>query len=123
MDSIQSFYEYALLKKGVSEHFPFDQNILVFKVGGKIFALTALSDWEQGTAAINLKCDPERAVELREEYEEINPGYHMNKKHWNTLSCTGRLPAALIRELIDHSYELVLASLPKKLREEIGQMN
>ncbi len=120
MDSIQTFYEYALSKKGASEHFPFDQNTLVFKVGGKIFALTALSDWEKGTGMINLKCDPERAMELREEYDEIIPGYHMNKKHWNTVSCTGRLPAKLIRELIDHSYDLVLASLPKKIRDEIS---
>ncbi len=120
MDSIQALYEYALLKKGVTDHFPFDENTLVFKVGGKIFALSSLSDWEKGVGQINLKCDPERALELRESHEEIIPGYHMNKKHWNTVSCTGRLSSTLIRELIDHSYDLVFAGLPKKIRDEMS---
>lgn len=106
-------------KPGVIEHFPFDEDTLVFKVGGKMFALTSLSDWERGMPSANLKCDPERAVELREAYEGISPGYHMSKVHWNTVSIHSDVPAALVNELIDHSYELVLMSLPKKARLEI----
>lgn len=79
--NIQQLYEFCLSKKGVSEHFPFDKDILVFKVGGKIFALTSLKDWEDNMPTINLKCNPERAIELRTEYEAVRPGFHMNKTH------------------------------------------
>lgn len=117
--NIETFREFCLAQKGVTETFPFDANTLVFKVMGKLFALVSL---ERMPPQCNLKCDPERAVTLRENYEDaIIPGYHMNKKHWNTLFLE-HLPPQLIRELITHSYELVVAHLPKKLREQLGTM-
>lgn len=82
---IQQLYEICLQKKGVTEHFPFDQDTLVFKVMGKVFALTSLLGWEQGNPSINLKCNPEWAEELRITYDSVNPGYHMSKKYWNTI--------------------------------------
>lgn len=103
-----------LAKPGAEETTPFGPDVLVYKVGGKMFGLTAP---EEFPSRINLKCDPERSIGLREEYEAIIPGYHMNKRHWNTLILDGSLPASLVRELIDHSYDLVVASLPKKWRE------
>lgn len=117
--NIQQFYEYCLSKKGVTEHFPFDDDALVFKVGGKMFCLTSLSDWEKGTPSLNLKCNPDRAAELRAEYEAINPGYHMSKKHWNTVNFNRDVSDKMMRELIDHSYELVFNSLTQKLRDAI----
>jgi len=117
--NITDFYEYCLSKKGVTEHFPFDEDTLVFKVGGKVFALSSLSKWENGKAAVNLKCNPERAIELREEYEGVQPGFHMSKVHWNTVTINSDVPLKVLRELIDHSYELVFNSLTKKLRDEI----
>ncbi|MES2923442.1 MAG: MmcQ/YjbR family DNA-binding protein [Verrucomicrobiota bacterium] len=99
-----------LSKPGAEETTPFGPDALVYKVGGKMFALTVPDEFP---ARINLKCDPERSISLRDEYEAIIPGYHMNKRHWNTLVLDGSLPAKLVRELIDHSYELVVASLPK----------
>jgi len=114
--NIEELRDYCLDKPGTTEGLPFGEETLVFKVGGKIFLLIGL---EQATS-FNAKCDPERAIELRDQYHEIIPGYHMNKKHWNTVNMDGELKPALIRELIDHSYELVLKSLPKKLRESIG---
>ncbi len=100
-----------LSKPGAEETAPFGPDVLVYKVGGKMFALTVP---EEFPARINLKCDPERSVVLRDEHEAILPGYHMNKRHWNTLVLDGSLPAKLVSELIDHSYTLVAASLPKK---------
>lgn len=117
--NIQDFYEYCLAKKGVTEHFPFDEDTLVFKVGGKIFALTSLKKWEEGDHSVNLKCDPERAVELRSEYEAVNPGYHMSKIHWNTVAFNQDVSDKMIHQLIDHSYELVFKSLTKKAQAEI----
>lgn len=117
--NIQGFYDYCLAKKGVTEHFPFDEDTLVFKVGGKMFALSSLSQWEKGEASVNLKCDPDRALELRAQYEAIEPGYHMSKVHWNTIAVDGDVPEKMFRELIDHSYELVFKSLTKKLQSEI----
>jgi predicted DNA-binding protein (MmcQ/YjbR family) len=117
--TIQDYYEYCLSKKGVTEHFPFDEDTLVFKVGGKMFALSSLSQWEKGAPSVNLKCDPERALELRAEYEGIQPGFHMSKMHWNTVTINSDVPTRLITELITHSYELVFNSLTKKLRDEI----
>jgi predicted DNA-binding protein (MmcQ/YjbR family) len=114
--NIETFREYCLSKKGVTESFPFGPETLVFKVMGKMFALTGL---DAETLSINLKCDPERAVELREEYEAIQPGYHMNKQLWNTVTCDG-IPEKLAYELIDHSYNEVVKGLSKKLREELG---
>ncbi|MGC4015743.1 MAG: MmcQ/YjbR family DNA-binding protein [Luteolibacter sp.] len=104
---------HCLSKPGVEETTPFGPDVLVYKVGGKVFALTVPDDFP---ARVNLKCDPDRAVELRDEYESVIPGYHMNKRHWNTLILNGSLPGKLVRELIDHSYDLVVASLPKKKR-------
>jgi len=101
---------YFLAKPGAEETTPFGPDTLVYKVGGKLFALTSPDEFP---ARINLKCDPERAITLRDEYAAILPGYHMNKRHWNTLVLDGTLPAKLVRELIDHSYALVRASLPK----------
>lgn len=117
--NIQQFYNFCLAKKAVEETFPFDQDTLVFKVGGKMFALSSLSEWEKGNPSVNLKCDPERSAELRAEYDHINPGYHMSKLHWNTVSVGGDVPDKLLKELINHSYELVFGSLTKKLQKEI----
>ncbi len=100
-----------LSKPGAEETTPFGPDVLVYKVGGKMFALTVP---EEFPARINLKCDPERSVILRDEYESILPGYHMNKRHWNTVVLDGSLPSRLVGELIDNSYDLVAASLPKK---------
>ena len=119
--NIQAFYEYCLSKKGVTEHFPFDEDTLVFKVGGKMFALSSLSQWEKGEASVNLKCDPERALELRAEYDAVQPGFHMSKVHWNTVKVDGDVSDKLFRELISHSYELVFKSLTKKLQAEIQE--
>jgi predicted DNA-binding protein (MmcQ/YjbR family) len=109
---VESFRDYCINKKYVTEEFPFGDSTLVLKVGGKIFALANLD----GEFSINLKCDPERAIELRENYPSIVPGYHMNKKHWNTIYFNGSIPVKLVMELIDHSYDLVLNSLPKKTK-------
>ena len=117
--NIQQFYEFCLSKKGVTEHFPFDEETLVFKVGGKMFCLTSLKEWENGTPSLNLKCDPDRAEELRSEYDAIIPGWHMSKKHWNTVSFNSDVSDKMMRELITHSYELVFNSLTKKNQKEI----
>ena len=116
---LESFRIYCMAKKGVEETFPFDEVTLVYKVMGKMFALTGL-DSEFFT--VNLKCDPDWGVELREEHEEITPGWHMSKIHWNTVDFEGELGEALLRKLIDHSYDLVVASLPKKLRLELEEL-
>lgn len=120
--NLETFYEYCLSKKGTTEHFPFDEDTLVFKVGGKMFALSSLLQWEKNQPSVNLKCDPERAQELRAEYEEIKPGFHMSKVHWNTIALNGNLPTGFIKELIDHSYELVFKSLTKKIQNEIIEL-
>ncbi|MCB0466550.1 MAG: MmcQ/YjbR family DNA-binding protein [Aequorivita sp.] len=118
--NIEQFRDYCLLKKGVSESFPFDEKTLVFKVMGKMFALTGL---EYNPAQANLKCDPERSIELREEYDGlIRPGYHMSKVHWNTVELERNLPNKLVMELIDHSYNLVVKSLTKKLQAELDSL-
>lgn len=111
----ESLREYCLSLPATTEAFPFDEQTLVFKVKGKIFALTDVDTF----ASINLKCDPERAVELREQHSSILPGYHMNKKHWNTVLLDGSLGDKLLKELMLHSYQLVVAGLPKKVREEL----
>ena len=116
---IESFREYCLSKKGVEETFPFDQVTLVFKVMGKMFALTGLDNEE---FTVNLKCDPDWAMELREEYEDIRAGWHMNKKHWNTVSFEGTLDQKFLQKLIDHSYDMVVKGLRKKDREALEQI-
>lgn len=100
---IETLREYCILKKGVTESFPFGDDTLVFKAGGKIFALVNLN----GDLSINLKCDPLLAIELRERYSSVTPGYHMNKKHWNTVLLDGSIPDKEILSWIDHSYEMV----------------
>ena len=115
---IEAFHEYCMQKAGVGESFPFGPETLVFKVGGKIFALTSL---DGDSFRVNLKCDPTRAVELRSAHPEVTPGYHMNKTHWNTVCFEGDLPEGLLRELIDHSYDLVVRSLPKSLRTQLSR--
>jgi len=97
------FRNYCLSKENVTEEFPFGEGTLVYKVNGKMFALTDIETFE----SVNLKCDPEKAIELRERFDAIQPGYHMNKKHWNTVVNDGSIPDKLLKELIDHSYDLV----------------
>jgi len=116
--NIEEYRTYCLAKKGVTEHFPFDEHTLVFKVMGKMFALCGL---ERFPSQVNLKCDPERAIELREAYAEIIAGYHMSKKHWNTVQI-GSLPTDFLCELIDHSYDLVVGGLTKKVQAELAAL-
>jgi predicted DNA-binding protein (MmcQ/YjbR family) len=113
--NIEQYRNFCLSFPGVTEGFPFDNNTLVFKVMNKMFALTNVEEFE----FINLKCDPERAIQLREKYDGISPGWHMNKKHWNSVQPFGDINDELLRDLITHSYELIVASLPKKLKEEL----
>lgn len=120
--NIEQLRNYCITKKGVTEHFPFDDVTLVFKVMNKMFALSGLNSWEQNEAKINLKCDPERSLELRSQYDSINPGWHMNKKHWNTLTLNNDVSDKIAFELIDHSYQLIVKGLTKKLREELKSM-
>ncbi|MBU6121995.1 MmcQ/YjbR family DNA-binding protein [Hymenobacter siberiensis] len=115
--NIEDFRDYCLLKSGVTEHTPFGPDTLVFKVGGKMFALTDINTF----ASINLKCDPERAVELREAHDYVLPGYHMNKQLWNTVLIGAGAPDSQLRELIDHSYDLVRTSLPKGVKAALEQ--
>lgn len=113
---IEEFREYCLAKKGVTESLPFDEHTLVFKVMGKMFALTGL---ERLPPQINLKCDPDYAIELREEHDgAIIPGYHMSKVHWNTV-IIDQVPPKLITHLVNHSYDLVVSKLTKKLKTEL----
>lgn len=113
------FHAHCIAKAGVEETFPFDEVTLVFKVMGKMFALTGLNREE---FSINLKCDPNWAVELREQYEEIQPGFHMSKTHWNTVMAEGDLPDELIIKMVDHSYDLVVKGLTKKLKAELEEL-
>ena len=106
--------EYCLAKKGTTEDTPFGPETLVFKVMNKIFAITGIDEYE----FVNLKCDPEYALELRERYAGIKPGWHMNKQHWNSVMTDGSVRENLFKELIDHSYDLIVKSLPKKVQKE-----
>ncbi len=111
MIDLESIREYCLKQPGkITEEFPFDEEVLVFKVYNKIFLLTNVN---AVPLTVNLKCDPERAVELRERYDDVKPGYHMHKKYWNTVDLSGSLPDRLVYEMIDHSYEEVVKKLPK----------
>lgn len=112
---IESIRNYCLKKIEVTEELPFDEDSPVYKVMGKIFAITSLNP----PYSINLKCNPEKAIELREKYDSVTPGYHMNKTHWNTIDLESNLPPKLIKEWIDHSYELVVSGLPKKEKEKL----
>jgi predicted DNA-binding protein (MmcQ/YjbR family) len=117
--NIEEFHAYCLAKKGVEETFPFDEVTLVFKVMGKMFALTGL---DNETFEVNLKCDPEYANELREEYGDIRTGWHMSKKHWNTVKFEGELDDKFLCELVDHSYDLVVKGLKKADRDMLNNL-
>lgn len=117
--NIEEFRIFCLSKKGVTEGLPFDDNILVFKVMGKMFALTNINS-DQFT--VNLKCDPDKSIELREEFPEVQPGYHMNKKHWNTVSFDESLSDDFLEKLINHSYDLVVKKLKKADREFLNKL-
>jgi predicted DNA-binding protein (MmcQ/YjbR family) len=110
---LAKFREYCLSKPQTTEGTPFGPDVVVFKVGGKMFALASL---DEVPARANLKCDPDLALELRDRYEQVRPGYHMNKKHWNTVEIESGIPDIELRNMIDHSYELVVSSLPKLKR-------
>jgi len=113
--NIESLRDYCLSKPGVEETLPFGPETLVYKVAGKAFVLTSL---DAAPFRFNVKCEPGLALELREQYASVQPGYHMNKKHWNTIIIDGSISNKLIKEWIDHSYELVIEGLPKKLRDK-----
>lgn len=113
--NIEEFRDYCIQKKGVTEHFPFDKNTLVFKVMGKMFALIDVEAFD----FINLKSAPEKAIELREKYQGIKPGYHMSKIHWNSVYVNTDVSDKLVFELVDESYHLIVSSLTKKLKEEL----
>jgi predicted DNA-binding protein (MmcQ/YjbR family) len=115
MDTVE-FREYCLTKPDATEGTPFGETVLVFKVVGKMFALVSL---DEVPATANLKCDPDLALELRDRYEQVRPGYHMNKKHWNTVEIESGIPQDELRKMIDHSYELVVSSLPRARRSTI----
>jgi predicted DNA-binding protein (MmcQ/YjbR family) len=117
--NIEELREYCLAKPGATESFPFGNETLVFKVGNKLFALTTL---DANPPSVNLKCDPERAVELRDQYDAVRPGYHMNKTHWNTVILNGSVRESEVRDWIDHSYNLIVNSLPKSVRQEIKKL-
>lgn len=110
--NIEEYRDYCIAKNAVTESFPFNETVLVFKVAGKMFAITDIHP----PFCISLKCDPDRAIELREQYPCIIPGYHLNKKLWNTITIDGTLSDEFLKELIDHSYNLIVESLPKSKR-------
>nr|MBC7612318.1 MmcQ/YjbR family DNA-binding protein [Pseudopedobacter sp.] len=116
--NIESLREYCLSKSGATEGLPFGEDTLVFKVNDKIFILTSL----EKSISFNAKCDPDKAIELREKFSEIIPGFHMNKKHWNTVYYNGSLSGKLLEEIIDHSYDLVFKSLPKIVQKQINEI-
>ncbi len=113
---LEDFREHCLNKPHVTESTPFGEDVLVFKVAGKMFALAAL---DEIPATVNLKCDPDVALELRDRYEQVRPGYHMNKKHWNTVEIDHGISETELRKMIDHSYGLVVQSLPKAVRAKL----
>ena len=113
--NVEEYRDFCIALPCTTEEFPFNNQVLVFKVGGEIFAFASIDLFER----IILKCDPERAIDLREQHEAIVPGYHMNKKHRNTVIMDGTIKNNLLTELIQHSYELVVAGLPKNIKEQI----
>ena len=114
--NIETLRTYLIEKSGVTEGFPFGEDVLVFKVMGKMFALLPI---EEIPIRINLKCDPEQAILLREQFDAVAPGFHQNKKHWNTLTLDGTLSPEFVEKWIDHSYDLIVAKLTKKLKAEL----
>ena len=118
--NIEQLRDYCLSKKKVTEEFPFDEQTLVFKVLGKMFVIAPLDKWEKGEASITLKCDPDYTIELREQYESIYAGPYVSNKHWNSIAIyKGELQPKFILELIDHSYDMVVKGMTKKLRESL----
>ncbi len=113
---LEEFREYCLSKVAATESMPFGEGVLVFKVAGKIFALAAL---DEIPATVNLKCDPDLALELRDRYEQVQPGYHMNKRHWNTVEIDSGIPEAELRKMIEHSYDSVMRALSKAQRYQL----
>ncbi|MBO6621817.1 MAG: MmcQ/YjbR family DNA-binding protein [Balneola sp.] len=113
--NIEEYRDFCIAFPGVTEGFPFGPETMVFKVMNKMFALTNIETYD----FVNLKCDPERAITLREEYEGISPGWHMNKVHWNSVKTSADVGDELFKELIRHSYNLIVESLPKKTKEEL----
>ena len=121
--NIEQLRDFCITKKGVTEHFPFDEFTLVFKVMNKMFALVGLNHWENGEQKINLKCNPEKAIELRAEYDGISAGFHMNKKHWNTLLINSSdVTDKMVFDLITHSYDIVVQGLTKKAKAELEKI-
>jgi predicted DNA-binding protein (MmcQ/YjbR family) len=116
--NIEQYRDYCVVKKGVTESFPFDQSTLVFKVMNKMFTLTSVENFE----FINLKCDPEKAIQLREEFDGVSGAYHMSKVHWNSVSTKGDISDKLIYQWIDDSYDLIVSSLTKKLHKELIEL-
>lgn len=122
--NIDQIRDYCLKKKAVTEEFPFNEDVLVFKVLGKMFLMAPLNQWELGKATITMKSDPEYTVELRGQYESIYPGPYVSNKHWNTIAIYKReLPPKFVLELIDHSYEMVVKGMTKKLKAELDNYN
>lgn len=119
MINLEDIRTYCLKKKGVTEDFPFNEETLVFKVMGKMFLLTNIGEAE---ISVNLKCNPELAIELREKYESVQPGYHMNKKMWNTVTYAGEFSEKEFYKMIDHSYDEVVKGLTKKLQQELNEL-
>ncbi len=115
----EELHHYCMSLKAVTDHFPFDEVTLVLKVQGKMFALIPLDNPE---TQITLKCDPDRAINLREEFDAITPAWHFNKKHWNTVFIQASISQKFLCELINHSYDLVVAGLPRKLKEELQNL-
>ncbi|MFM9403468.1 MmcQ/YjbR family DNA-binding protein [Myroides odoratimimus] len=118
---LDELYDYCSSRPYATSGFPFDENLMTFQVGGKIFAMIAMHFWEQGDRNIILKCEPQLATELREEYEDITYGYTMNKKHWNTVYLRGRFTPDQIKEWVDHSYDLVYDTLSRKELIQLGK--
>lgn len=116
--NIEHFRDYCLSLKGTEETFPFGEDTLVFKIMGKMFALTSFSEPDR----CNLKCNPDYALDLRAEYSAVAPGFHMNKSHWNTITYNMDLSDKLLLDLVKHSYDLVVSSLPKKLQHELNEL-
>ncbi|MCL3780066.1 MmcQ/YjbR family DNA-binding protein [Prolixibacteraceae bacterium JC049] len=117
--NIEELRLYCISKPGVTEGFPFDEVTLVFKVMDKMFCLTSLDK----PLSMNVKCDPEEAIALREQYEDVLPGYHMNKKHWNTVNITGAISDGQLQKWVDDSYDLIVQSLTKKKQKELEELS
>lgn len=117
---IDQIREYCFAKKAATESFPFDENTLVFKVMNKMFLMAPLDKWDKGEASVTVKCDPDYTLELRDQYESVYAGPYVSNKHWNTLALfKNELPPKLVLQLIDHSYDMVVKGMTKKMREEL----